>query len=229
MFGLHPGQAQPHTLRDVIARHLRDEIVTGVLRPGEILKDVELALRLGISTTPVREALSQLALERLIIMPANRPKRVAPLSKRHTLEMFAVFHLLAADAYRTGPPALTAEATAAMQRANDALATALESGDRRAAIAASRNFHDRVIKAAGNRELRRVCARSFVWLERALYSAPEIPAFGTTLATQNAILAALERRDFSAATNGLLATVSDLATMLGRLADDPAPAGKDPA
>jgi DNA-binding GntR family transcriptional regulator len=114
MFRPPTGHVSPHTLRDTAAQRLRDDIVTGALRPNEILKDVDLALRLDISTTPVREALSQLALERLIIMPANRPKRVAPLSKRYALEMYAVFRLLAADAYRRGSPELGPEAVAAI-------------------------------------------------------------------------------------------------------------------
>ena len=220
MFALHESNAQPHTLRDTIARYLRDEIVTGALRPNEVLKDVELASRLGISTTPVREALSQL--ERLIIMPANRPKRVAPLSKRHTLEMYAVFQLLAAEAYRKGPPALTAEALTAMRRAHEALREAVAAGDRHAGIAATRAFHDRVFKAAGNGALRRVCARSFVWLERAMYAAPAPAGLDMALERQATVLAALDRRDFAAATSALLLAIEDISGTLHALPDDPA-------
>ncbi len=201
---------------------LREDIVTGALRPNEIIKDVELALRLGISTTPVREALSQLALERLIVMPANRPKRVAPLSKRYALEVYAVFRLLATEAYRRGTRELSSEALGVMRRANEALASALASGDRRAALAASRTFHDRVIKAAGNGELRRTCARNFVWLERAFYSAAEDTGGSATLERQRAILAALERRDFAAAADGLLEAIEQLAKVIETLPDDPA-------
>ena len=65
------GHVTPHKLRDRAARRLRDEIVTCILRPSEVLKDVELAQRLEISTTPVGEALSQLALERRDYAAAN--------------------------------------------------------------------------------------------------------------------------------------------------------------
>ncbi len=64
------------TRRDAVVERLRNEIITGALRPGEVLKDAELASRLGLSITPVREALAQLAAEGLIDMPPNRPKRV---------------------------------------------------------------------------------------------------------------------------------------------------------
>ena len=216
------GRVTPHTLRDTAARRLRDEIVTGALRPNEVLKDVELAQRLDISTTPVREALSQLALERLIIMPANRPKRVAPLSKRYALEVYAVFRLLAADAYRRGTRELTPDALLAMRLAHEALARAIASGDRRAAVAASRSFHDRVIKAAGNGELRRTCARNFVWLERAFYSATDVTSANATLAFGGAALAALERRDYAGAGDALLAAIDRFATVLEALPEDSA-------
>ena len=212
----------PHTLRDLAAQRLREDIVTGVLRPGEVLKDVELAQRLDISTTPVREALSQLALERLIVMPANRPKRVAPLSKRYALEMYAVFALLATEAYRRGVPELGGDAIAAMRRANEALASALALDDRRAAIGASRSFHDRVIKAAGNGALRRECARCFVWLERAFYAVPDGPRGEATLEGQRAIVSALETRDHATAIDGLLASIAHFATVIEALPDDPA-------
>jgi DNA-binding GntR family transcriptional regulator len=222
MFRPPTGHVTPHTLRDTAAQRLREDIVTGALRPNEILKDVELALRLDISTTPVREALSQLALERLIIMPANRPKRVAPLSKRYALEMYAVFRLLAADAYRRGTPELTPEAVVAMRRAHEALCAAIAIGDRRAAVGASRNFHDRVIKAAGNGELRRMCARSFVWLERAFYSADDVTNAGAAVELQAVALAAIERGEYEAAVDALLAAADRFATVIEALPEDAA-------
>jgi DNA-binding GntR family transcriptional regulator len=222
MFRHDADRVPPHTLRDTAAQRLREEIVTGTLRPNEVLKDVELALRLGISTTPVREALSQLALERLIVMPANRPKRVAALTKRYALEVYAVFRLLAADAYRKGAPEVTPEALAAMRRSNEALALAIAAGDRHAAVAASRAFHDRVIKAAGNGEMRRTCARCFVWLERAFYAAPDVASDDVALEIQTAVIAALERRDFTSAVDGLLAAVAHFAAAIETLPDDPA-------
>jgi DNA-binding GntR family transcriptional regulator len=222
MFRPPTGHVSPHTLRDTAAQRLRDDIVTGALRPNEILKDVDLALRLDISTTPVREALSQLALERLIIMPANRPKRVAPLSKRYALEMYAVFRLLAADAYRRGSPELGPEAVAAMRRAHEALRAAIATGDRRAAVAASRSFHDRVIKAAGNGALRRTCARSFVWLERAFYCADDVSGANAAVDLQAQALAAIERGDHPAGAEALLAALDRFATVIEALPDDAA-------
>src|SRR5690349_7515214 len=92
----------PLTLRDAVVRQLREEIVSGALRPGAVIKDAELAARLGFSITPVREALTQLAMEGLIEMPPNRAKRVAPLTRRAAAELSVVMRLLSAPAFAEG-------------------------------------------------------------------------------------------------------------------------------
>jgi len=58
--------AVPLTRREAIVHQLRHEIVTGALPPGTVVKDAEVATRLGVSITPVREAIAQLAAEGLI-------------------------------------------------------------------------------------------------------------------------------------------------------------------
>ncbi len=72
-------------LRDDVHARLRDAIVDGTLAPGEQLRDVELAERLGVSRTPVREALLELARAGLVTATPGRSTVVAPLAlARHT-------------------------------------------------------------------------------------------------------------------------------------------------
>ena len=66
----------PLTRSEAIVRHLREEIVSGRLAPGTVVKDAELAESLGVSITPVREAIAQLAAEGLIDLSPNRTRRV---------------------------------------------------------------------------------------------------------------------------------------------------------
>ncbi len=220
MLQFGPDHASLHTLRDAVAHHLREEIVTGELRPGQTIKDVELAIRLGISTTPVREALSQLSLERLIDMPPNRPKRIAPLSKRFALEMYSVFRLLSSAAYERGVPNLSPADVIELRADNDRLVSAIEADDRRAAIAASRDFHDRVIRAAGNGELRRMCSRSFVWLERVFYALANVDRARPAVAHQLDIVTALERGETPRAVESLRNAADSFATIIEDLPDD---------
>lgn len=73
--------AQPRQLlRDVVYQQLRIAILEGTLEPGERLNDDELTAWLGVSRTPVREAIARLASEGLVEMAANRYTRVSSLS-----------------------------------------------------------------------------------------------------------------------------------------------------
>src|SRR4051794_23733973 len=161
-----PLSPAPLTRRDEVVRRLREEIVSGALRPGEIIQDAPLAARLGVSITPVREALAQLAVEGLVEMPPNRAKRVAPLTRRGAVEQGFVMGLLSAAAYELGLPRLLYADLEAMRAAHAETAAALARGDRAAARLASRTFHDVVIRAADNRELRRLLALILARFER---------------------------------------------------------------
>src|SRR5919204_4763814 len=117
------------TRRDAVVRQLREEIVSGVLGPGTVIKDAELAARLGLSIPPVREALAQLAVEGLVEMPPNRAKRVAPLTRRGAVELCAVMRVLSLAAYEEGLPRLLFADLQAMRAAHAATLAALDRQD----------------------------------------------------------------------------------------------------
>jgi DNA-binding GntR family transcriptional regulator len=208
------------TRRDAVVEHLRNEIITGVLRPGEILKDAELASRLGLSITPVREALALLAAEGFIDMPPNRPKRVAPLTRRKTRELLAIFRVLALAGYEWGFPRLSQNDIEEMHAANKALATALSQGDTRAAHRASRMFSDSIMRASGNRELRRMLSSSFSWLERLamLCFSQNFADLGFEINQE--ILAAVERGELSSALELARGSLDQLQRAVEALPDD---------
>lgn len=156
----------PSTLREATVEHLRNEIVTGALRAGEVLKDAELAAQLGLSPTPVREALVQLASEGLVEIQPNKLKRVAPLSLATTRELYAVQRVLWQTGYAWGAPKVGAAALDALGGALAEMAEAIERGDPRAALLAHTDFHSIVVAAAGNRELGRLIADRYPLLER---------------------------------------------------------------
>ncbi len=79
------------TKSDDVYRRLRDAIVDGELRPGERLRDAELAESLGASATPVRHALARLAEQGLVEMHRNGATRVAPLDLDHIRDAIALF------------------------------------------------------------------------------------------------------------------------------------------
>ena len=77
-------------LRDVIYNTLRDAIVSGDLKPGERLMEVTLAEKMGVSRTPVREAVRKLELEGLVTMIPRKGTHVAELSVKDIMDVLEV-------------------------------------------------------------------------------------------------------------------------------------------
>ena len=137
-------------LRDDVYLRLREAIVDGTLAPGESLRDGELAEWLGVSRTPVREALLRLAESGLVVARPGRSTEVAVVETdavRGARDVVAAMHELAA---RATVPNLTSDQLDAMRRANERFAAAIETGDAQAAVAADDDFHGVLIAAAGN-------------------------------------------------------------------------------
>lgn len=119
--GLH----QRSLLRDDVYRSLRDAIIRGDLHPGEKLRDAELSEWLGVSRTPIREALLRLERAGLVVATPGRLTMVAPENDdavRHAQQVAAELHALAIT---LAAPRLKPQDLAEMERANQALTTAL--------------------------------------------------------------------------------------------------------
>lgn len=137
-------------LRDNVHARLRDAIVDGTFTPGEQLRDQELATWLGVSRTPVREALLRLGEAGLVHTAPGRSTTVAPIDHaaiRQAQSVVAAMHRLAvAEAV----PFLTAEDLAAMRAANERFAAAITAGDADEALAADDEFHAIPVHTSGN-------------------------------------------------------------------------------
>jgi DNA-binding GntR family transcriptional regulator len=147
------------TLAERAYSALLDAIVTGRLEPGQRLRDQELAEALGVSRTPVREALRQLQDEGLVEAKGNAYTRVAPVRPERLAEAFPVVAALHALATRLGVPALTEDDIRHMEAHDAARTAALRNGDVPAAIAADDRFHAVLISAARNHEIERLLKR----------------------------------------------------------------------
>jgi DNA-binding GntR family transcriptional regulator len=185
----------PATLREATVEHLRNEIITGHLKPGELLKEVELAAQLGLSPTPIREALVQLAGQGLVEIEPNRLKRVAPLNLSAMREFVAVQRVLWQTGYSWGLPKVGPNDLETMEGILLDEAEALDREDRRAAFLASTDFHSIVVAASGNRELGRLIADRFGLAERLVVLC--LPDFASQkmLEQDREVLSALKRGD----------------------------------
>jgi DNA-binding GntR family transcriptional regulator len=194
----HLDQLERASLRDRVYRALRDAVVSGVLAPGVRLRDQELATRLGVSRTPVREALQRLEDEGLVVTSPRASTAVTPLDARAAREAFPVVAALHALATRSGVPRLTPADLAAMRAANAELAMHIASLDPDAvlqAIGADDRFHGVVLAAADNREIVGALDRLMPKVRRLEFAQFGSLAGRKSVRQHEAILAACEREN----------------------------------
>jgi len=144
--GLHKRQL----LRDDVYESLRNAIVDGTFAPGERLKDPQLEEWLGVSRTPIREALLRLERAGLVVTEPGKATSVAPFDLGSTIsaqQVAAAMHELAAQ---LAVPVIAPAQIDAMVSANSAFALALDVLDADAALDADHAFHSVFVEASGN-------------------------------------------------------------------------------
>jgi DNA-binding GntR family transcriptional regulator len=145
--------ALPVTRKEAVLQQLRTEIVNGKLTPGTVLKDAEVAARVGLSITPVREAIAQLAAEGLIDVAPNRTRHVTHVTRKNALDLIDVMGVLTCAGFAWGMPNLTRNDLVTLRRQYQELADSLQQGDVTTAAGAGADFSSTITAASGNREL----------------------------------------------------------------------------
>lgn len=142
-------------LRDVVFQTLRQSILTGKMEPGERLMEVQLADELGVSRTPVREAIRMLELEGLVVMIPRRGAQVASITEQDLRDVLEVRATLEQLAVRLACQRFTAEGYKALEKANrDFVRLARLKNKNVVDITnADVHFHDVIYEATGNRRL----------------------------------------------------------------------------
>jgi DNA-binding GntR family transcriptional regulator len=132
---------------------IEDEIATGQLKPGDRLDEMSLAERFGVSRTPIREALQQLAAGGMVELRPNRGAIVSAPDPARLMEMFDVMAELEAMCGRLAARRLLAEDEAALSLTLSACRTAMDAGDPDAYYYENERFHRAIYAASGNRFL----------------------------------------------------------------------------
>ena len=140
-------------LRDSVHDRLRDAIVDGTLAPGEVVRDTELAAWLGVSRTPVREALLRLGETGLVRSAPGRSTVVAEIDLTEVREAPAVVVAMHRLAVAEAVDRLTDDDVERMRAANLRFAAAIDAHDTDAALAADDDFHGIAVEVSGNRAL----------------------------------------------------------------------------
>lgn len=140
-------------LRDVVFNTLRQAILTGELKPGERLMEIHLANRLGVSRTPIREAIRKLELEGLVIMIPRRGAEVAQITEKSMNDVLEVRRAMDALCVELACERITAEELEKLRLACDVFAEAVKTKDLKKIAQADVELHDIIVQATGNQRL----------------------------------------------------------------------------
>ena len=140
-------------LRDVVFNTLRQAILTGELKPGERLMEIHLANKLGVSRTPIREAIRKLELEGLVTMIPRRGAEVAQITEKSMNDVLEVRRAMDALCTELACERISEEEIQALKTASDNFAEAAKTKDVRKCAQADVAFHDIILKATGNMRL----------------------------------------------------------------------------
>lgn len=140
-------------LRDVVFNTLRQAILRGELKPGERLMEIQLANKLGVSRTPIREAIRKLELEGLVLMIPRKGAEVAEITEKNMLDVLEVRRALEELAVKLACERITEEEIQELKDAADAFQKILSEKDITKIAEADEAFHDVIFKSTGNDRL----------------------------------------------------------------------------
>ena len=141
-------------LRDVVFNTLRKAILRGELKPGERLMEIQLAERLGVSRTPIREAIRKLELEGLVIMIPRKGAEVADITEKSLRDVLEVRKALEELAVQLACEKITQEELEELEQAGENFKKVLNrSKDITEVAEADVRFHDVIYMATDNQKL----------------------------------------------------------------------------
>lgn len=140
-------------LRDVVFNTLRQAILTGELKPGERLMEIHLANRLGVSRTPIREAIRKLELEGLVLMIPRRGAEVAEITEKSLIDVLEVRRTLDALCVELACDRITSDDLQKLKEACLEFEKATMTKDAKTIAKADVVLHDIIVQATNNDKL----------------------------------------------------------------------------
>ena len=140
-------------LRDVVFNTLRQAILRGELKPGERLMEIQLANKLGVSRTPIREAIRKLELEGLVLMIPRKGAEVAEITEKNLRDVLEVRCALEELAVQLACDRIDKQGIRKLQQAAKNFESVLDSEDITKIAEADVAFHDIIYMATENQRL----------------------------------------------------------------------------
>ncbi len=184
------------SLHQQVAEHLRDMIVHDDLPPGEKVPVAALATRLGVSLTPLREALKVLAEEQLVELTPNRGARVLAFTAEEATELFEVIAVLEALAAEQAATGMTEAQREELESLHAKMREHFERREKDAYFALNNRIHELIVRNSGNEVLIGTHAKLLVRARRGRYLAIIDPdRWQEAMQEHEAVMAAFRARD----------------------------------
>lgn len=151
MFEIKLDQYKP--LREVVFETIRNAIISGSLKPGERLMEVQMAERLGVSRTPIREAIRKLELEGLVIMLPRKGAFVADLSVKDLTEVLEIRAALEGLAAGLAVARIDEKEIEELEEISMKFHKAVEGNNLEELVYWDIQFHEAIFRASGNERL----------------------------------------------------------------------------
>ncbi|WP_197283624.1 GntR family transcriptional regulator [Mycobacterium sp. Marseille-P9652] len=200
-------------LSDEVAGRLRAAIMSGTLRPGTFVRLDETAAELGVSITPVREALLKLRGEGMVQLEPHRGHVVLPLTAQDIQDIFWLQATIARELAAAATENITDAQVNELERINDALAAAVGSGDAETIAGIEFAFHRVFNQASGRIKLAWFLLNAARYMPVLVYAADQ--QWGDAAVNNHRqVIAALRRRDAAAVIDHTVWQFTDAANRL---------------
>lgn len=187
-------------LRELVLEAIREAIINGSLKPRERLMEIQMAEELGVSRTPIREALRKLELEGFIVMVPRKGAYVADISTKDIADVFEIRASLEGLAAALAAERVTEEELEFMERCLVIKAEAIASSDFDKLVDIDTKFHEAIYKASRNERLVTIVNNLREQIQRLRTTSLSVPGrMYQSLKEHRTIVEALQSRDVSLA------------------------------
>lgn len=153
-------------MKDEVYNKLRKWIVTGELVPGTKLRDLDLSEQLGISRTPIREALLRLENDGLVVTKANRWTLVSPINLKEAESIYSIVWTLERLAMEQAFPHISSKEIEELEQLNERFNQTIKTAEIFAILQADNEFHNKIIQLSNNLELPKLLSSLKVRVQR---------------------------------------------------------------
>ena len=199
-------------LRDVVFNTLREAILKGDLKPGERLMELQLASKLGVSRTPIREAIRMLEQEGLAVTNPRKGAEVAKMTLKDMEDVLEIRDALDELAVRIACQKISDEQLRQLEDMKELFEKSTQTGNVKKIAEADVTFHDVIYEATGNPKLVTLLnnLREQVYRYRVEYI-KDPKNYPTLIAEHEAILESLKNRDVKNAVEAMHVHVANQA------------------